>query len=144
MNLPATTVLEQCKNSFKQIRVNLIEATEALYRIKSEELWKETCSSFGEFVEQELQITQSFASKLLSNWQAYVIEGGVQKDELQGVDYEKLYLAQKLPFETIQEKLIRAKAWNRADIKAELAEKNGEPCPHTETIHICARCHQRV
>lgn len=140
-------ILEQCKRSFQDVRANLIEATEALYLIKSEELWKSECSSFGEFCEQELQISQSFASKLLSNWQHYVMDGHLHKDDLVGVDYEKLYLAQRLPTVMIDhftEKLEKAKRWSRSEIKAELAEKNGEECKHEHTITICAACNKRV
>lgn len=143
MNEPSTIILEQCKNSFKQIRVNLIEATEALYRIKSEELWKGEYGSFGVFVELELQISQSFASKLLSNWELYVVKGGLQKEQIQGVDYEKLYLAQKVEGDALT-KMTFAKTLSRSEIKAELAEKNGEPCEHPSKVEICTICHQRV
>lgn len=138
-------ILEHCASFFQGVRRNLIEATEALYRINSENLWESKYSSFTEYIETECQISASFASKLLKNWKYFVIEGGMKPKQLGAVDYEKAYLSINLPDMTPEQKLLRAETWSRSDLKAELAvDENGHECSHENIIKICEKCHKRI
>jgi len=137
-------ILETAASCFKQAQKNLIQGAALLYQINSEKTWESNYSSFGEFVEQECGISTSMASKLLKAYSFYAIEAKIPQQELENVDYEKLYLTTALKDMTPEEKLIRAKSWSRSEIKAELHQKDGKDCEHPETIHICATCHKRV
>lgn len=141
---PQTTILDQAAQCFTSARRNIYEGTALLYRIDQEKSWEGQFSSFGEYVEQECQLSQGYASKLLQSWKFYVIDGGLSQAKLNGVDAEKLYLALKLPDGTPEKRLIQAQTLSRQELRAELAEKDGEDCQHEQTVTICSRCHQRV
>jgi len=137
-------ILETAAGCFKQAQKNLIQGAAMLYRINSEKLWESNYSSFGEYVETECGISTSMASKLLKAYSFYAIEAKIPQQELESVDYEKLYLTVALKDLTPEEKLVRAKTWSRSEIKDELAQKDGKDCDHPETIRICSTCHKRV
>jgi hypothetical protein len=59
------------------------EGASLLYQIDQEKLWEGNYDSFGEYVEQECQLSQGYASKLLQSWKFYVIEGGLSQAKLQ-------------------------------------------------------------
>lgn len=143
MSSPATTILSDTSDLFKAVRRDLVRAAKLLWEISEKELWKGKFSSFGEYVETECGISQSFAAKLSSVWGHYVIKGGVLSAQLQKVDNEKLYLAMRLPMAPIQQ-LIRAESWSRSELKAEIASKGGPDCTHETQITICAKCHHRI
>lgn len=141
---PQTTILTDAAKCFTTARQNIYEGASLLYRINEENLWKEGYDSFGEFIEQECQLSQGYASKLIQSWKFYIVEGGLSHEKLNGVDAEKLYLALKLPDGTPEKRLIQAQTLSRQELRAELAEKDGVDCLHEKTITICASCHARV
>lgn len=141
--LPSLNLLETAATCFKQAQKNLIQGAALLYRINSEKIWESNYSSFGEYVEQECGISTSMASKLLKAYSYYAIESNIPQQELENVDYEKLYLTTALKDLTPEEKLVRAKSWSRSEIKAELSQKDGIDCAHPNKITICATCHAR-
>jgi hypothetical protein len=120
--LVPTLVLKAASQCFNRARQDFVAGARLLHEIKEKELWKTGYSSFGEYVEQECQISQSFAAKLTKVYEQYVLEGGVSESALQSVDAEKLYLALPLPG-TTHEKLEKAKLLSRSDIKEELSEQ---------------------
>lgn len=140
---PQTTILKDCSDCFSKARLNLMEGARLLYQIQEEKLYEGRFSSFGEYVEQELKVSQSFAAKLCKAYHFYAIEGGYSIKELQGIDSEKLYLSMNLPGNT-EEKLEKAKLLSRSEIKSELNVKEGKECEHITKITICASCHSRV
>lgn len=140
---PSTTILKETAELFAKARINLYYAAKRLYEIKEKDLWKGAYSSFGEYVESECQISQSFAAKLIRVHGHYVLEGGVKADQIREVDTEKLYLALRLPG-TPEAQLTRASTWTRSEIKAEIASQGGEECSHETTVTICAHCHARI
>lgn len=140
---PQTTILKDCADCFSKARQNLMEGAKLLYQIQEHKLFEGRFDSFGEYVEQELQISQSFAAKLCKAFHFYAIEGGYSIKELQGIDSEKLYLSMNLPGNT-EEKLEKAKLLSRSEIKAELGVREGRECEHLTKITICANCHLRV
>jgi len=141
---PQTTILTQAAQCFTTARQNIYEGAALLYKINEEGLWKDSFDSFGEYVEQDCQLSQGYASKLLQSWKFYVIEGGLSQAKLSGVDAEKLYLALKLPNGTPEKRLIQAQTLSRQELRAELTEKDGVDCQHETTITICASCHKRL
>lgn len=138
-----TQILDRAALLFTSVRKNLVAGAALLSKIRAESLYKPSYETFADFVEQECHISLSFASKLCSVYDGYVLEGGVRQEELQEIDHEKLYLALRLP-DTFAAKVHKAQLLSRSELKAELAEKDGVDCQHVTTIHICANCHKRV
>lgn len=141
-----TTILGDAAKCFKHARQNLYEGAALLYKIKEENLWDGKYSSFGEYVEQECQISAPRASQLTQMWKYYVIDGGVSKNRLVGIDVDKLYLAAKLPKGDMEQRLVKALEWNRDDLRAELHTVDGVECAHPKEkqVIICGCCGKRV
>lgn len=138
-----TIILQAAAACFNSARQSLIRGAGYLHHIKQQELWKESHESFGQYVESECHISQSFAAKLVKIYDHYVVAGGVSEQTLEGVDSERLYMALDLPG-TTHEQVEKARLLTRRELKAELHEKEGVDCPHPEIIRICAVCKQRV
>lgn len=141
MNL-SNTILKDAAECFTLARTNVVEGMSLLYQIHKDELWKDQYSSFSEYVEQECQLSKSYASKLLQVWEGYVIEGKVSPRNLGETDAERLYLVLRLPG-TIESKLIKAQTWNREDIISETRElKAGIHNHQWQEIHLrqCTKC----
>jgi len=133
---PALTILDETKKAFANYRESTIEAAACLYDVHTGEAWKEVAETWGTYVEQELGVSQSFASKLLTVYRHFCIEGNIPKKQLNGLDYEKAYLSAKLTG-TVEEQLAKARSLTRGELKL---EKNDEK-PHTgqfgEYCNIC-------
>lgn len=129
-------LLETTRESFSKVRRSIVEAMQYLWKVKETEAWKESYESFGEYVEQDLGISQGFASKLGTINKTYLLEGGLSHDKLEGVDYEKLYAASKLEG-TAEEKLAKAQTLSRSELKAEKSDET----PHTASFQeVCTVC----
>lgn len=123
---------------FEAVRASMVQAMVNLHEIKENELWRERFTSFGEFVEspEGLGISQGFASKLLTVHKTYLLEGGIAPEKLEGVDYERLYLARNIEGDA-ELKLESAKTLNRAEIKQNVSEAQ----PHeAEWVEYCKVC----
>lgn len=142
-NLPQDVVLTEAALCFIQARRNLIEGAAYLYQISTNSLWEGKFSSLGAYVEQECQLSQGYASKLIKAYEHYVVEGGLSQRKIEGTDPEKLYLAIALTG-TPEEQAMKAETLTRSELKQERAMKDDVECEHLTTIHICASCHQRV
>ncbi len=136
-------ILKETAACFNDARKNLISGAALLHKISSQSLYKPSYESFNDYLDQECHISPSFASKLISVFQAYVIEGQVKKSELVGIDHEKLYLAIGMKG-SFAEKVQKASLLSRSELKQELAEKDGVDCKHPTVITICSSCHARV
>lgn len=133
-------LLEETKEIFNTLRSGVVVAMQKLHRVKEEGVWDQVASSWGEYVESELGISQGFSSKLLSVNEHYLLSGAVSPEQITGIDYEKLYMARSLPG-TIEEQLSKAKTLTRRELKE---EKNDDtPCTHEE-IRICKHCGIRL
>jgi hypothetical protein len=132
--------LEKTKKLFENVRSSIVQAMQALHKVKESEQWKEVAPTFGEYVEQELGISQGFASKLLGNNQTYLLEGQVSPEKLAGIDYEKLYMARNLPG-SLEERIEKARLLSRRELRE---EKNDEVEHAHEAISICKTCHIRL
>lgn len=138
-----TTVLEEAADHFKSARTNILIGASLLYQIASERLWEAKYAKFGDYLEGECQISESYASKLIKSYKHYVVDGGLSPRNLEDTDLEKLYLAISLTGTPVQQ-AIKAETLTRSEIKAELSEKDGVECQHLQTLTICASCHARV
>lgn len=135
-------LLLKTKEAFAGVRSSIVEAMECLYQVKEQSAWESVADTFGEYVEQELGISQSFASKLLTVNRIYVIEGGVSQDKLKNIDYECLYLAGKTEG-TVHEKIEKARLLTRQELKLE--RNDAEATSHTHVpITICKVCNLRL
>lgn len=138
------TLLTQCREVFQDARKSIFEGIAMLHEIAEGKLWESGgFSTFGEYVEQELQLHPTQASRYLTSYKHFVIEGKQDFSLLKSTDPEKLYLASKLPMD-LEQQLMRATTWSRRDIKDELASKDGHDCKHEVTVQICTHCGKRV
>lgn len=137
--------VNDCIDTFKAIRRDMVDAMVRLAAVFAAKSWESKASSWGEFVESELQISQSSASKLLRVHEAYLISGTTKPAQLEGVDVEKLYLAIPLLKEQSPKQVIAtAKELSRSELKAEMASNGSEECKHEHQVTICSSCHARV
>ncbi len=135
-------LLEKTELAFKGVRKSMLEAAKYLHECKETEVWTQKYSSFGEFVESGLGISQSAASKLIKAYSYWVLEVKATHADLVDIPTENLYLAIGLKGND-ETKLEKARLLTRTELKEELAVKeNGEEHDH-EWIEICIRCHKR-
>jgi hypothetical protein len=139
-------ILHDCSSAFISARKNIYMGIAILYKIQQESLWEGQFSSLNEYIEQECQISKGYASKLLQSWKYFVVDGGVLRQNLIGIDPDKLYFALRLPKGTIEQRLVKAREWNREDLRAELAIVDGEECKHPldKRVSLCSACGKRV
>lgn len=128
------------KKAFSSARKSMVQAMQYLHAVYEEDAWKEVSTTWGEYLDTELGIAQSQASKLLSVHKYYLLEGELEPDEIAGVDYEKLNAARSLPG-TPEENLAKAKTLSRRELKEE--RNDTEETPH-EHIPCCAICRIRL
>lgn len=139
----AATILDLAPQCFSSARQSIIEGAGYLHQIRERNLWQGRASSFGEYVENECQLSQGYASKLLKAYEHYVLNGGLSRQDIAGVDPEKLYLAIALPG-TPQEQAIQAQTLSRSEIKTTAAATPEGECSHAAHITICAVCHKKL
>lgn len=132
-------ILTQCRELFLQARGSVVDAMPLLHKIAAEGLWSDKYSSFGEYLD-ECGISRSQASRLVSTYQHFAIEGGISSGELSQVDPERLYLAAKLDG-TPEEQYTKATILSRAELKEQdVFEKTGKE--HTCEFY-CKICHRK-
>lgn len=135
MELSTTALIAQTKDLLNAVRGSSIKIGENLYNIK-----QQVKTDWGDFLRDEFDISEGFASKLMSIHKAFVLEGGISQAKLETVDAEKLYLALKLEG-TPEEKIEKARLLTRRELKEEKTEE--EPHEH-EPITICRKCSLRL
>lgn len=106
----------------KQIETRFLELAARLYKIRSQELWKDDYESYQEFLDTS-RISPSQASMLYSIHKNYIVEGGLDRKRLVGVGYSNLYEA--IPFiekDGAEMALVKAETLTRDEIKDEVRE----------------------
>lgn len=132
-----TSLLDECIKSFQRVRGSMVEAMINLSAVFAAKEWESKYNSWGEFVEDGLQISESTASKMLKVNESYLLSGLVKPRELEGVDLEKLYLARSLEG-SAKERIEKARVLTRDELKQETKD---EVAPHAhQWIEICAVC----
>lgn len=139
---PTQTLLQETKQAFSMVKGSTLVAMQKLAEVKEKGAWESVSPNWGEYVEAELGISQSFASKLLTVHKAYLSDGGLQPLQLHGVDYERLYLARELPG-TPEQRVAMAKTLSRRELKETKVENSDHE--HTpKTITVCDTCGMRL
>ena len=137
-------IIEKTIGCFKDARQRVAEGMQYLYEINKSDIWDNgQYSSFTDFVESGCGISRGFASRLLSIYQHYVIEGKVSQGNLFDIDAQKLYLAIKLPGSPSNQ-LIKADTLTRRELQDELASDEFGDCTHEHTYTLCSRCHKKI
>lgn len=133
-------ILETCRNLFREARGLVSDAMPLLHKIFTEKLYEGKYSSFGEYVD-DCGISRSQASRLVSVYQHYAIEGGIK--DFGAVEPDRLYLAAKLPG-TPDQQLIKARHLSRDEIRAEVAVDEHGNEHECQPITICRVCNKRM
>lgn len=138
MELSTQTLLQETKEAFANVRGSVVVAMQRLYKVHESNAWEGVCSSWSEYVESELGISQSFASKLLSVNKHYLIDGGLSPENIAGIDYEKLNMVRSLPG-TLDEQLSMARTLSRTELKQ--TKNDIEETAHTPNwVTYCEIC----
>ena len=111
----------------KQIETRFLELGARLFKIKKENLWADTYDSYQEFLDAA-HINPGHASILASIHKHYVIEGGLDREDLAGIGYSNLYEAIPLiERDGIKKAVVKAETLTRSEIKDEVRDqKHGE------------------
>lgn len=120
-----STIIDETKDLLSEVRGSLIKVAQNLYLIKEK---YEDEKAWGSFCEEELGISQSFASKLLTVNRVYLVEGGLSPEAIENIDYERLYLARNIEG-SAELKAETARTLSRSEIKRNLNDEkphNGE------------------
>lgn len=137
MNTPSTSnLIVQTRDLLHAVRGSLIKVAQNLCEIRKEI----SSENWGHFLEGQFGISESFASKLLTVNRVYLLEGGLSPEKLEGIDYERLYMAAKLEG-TPEENVEKARLLTRRELKEERNDE--EPHEHQE-IKICRICSVRL
>ncbi len=133
-------LIEETRAIFAGVRAGLVKAMQNLHAIKESGEWTTVASTWGEFLEDQLKISQGFGSKLLTVHNHYLLEANISPEKLEGVDYECLYLAAKTEGSP-EEQIEKARSLSRRELREERNEK--EPHEHLP-IKICKVCSIRL
>jgi hypothetical protein len=107
----------------KSIETRFLELGARLYKIREERLWEGTFNSFEDFL-AEIKMTKGNASILASVHKNYVLEGGIEPQQLAGIPYSNLYEAIPLiEKEGVTSAAVKAETLTRSEIKDEVQEK---------------------
>lgn len=136
MNTPSTSnLITQTRDLLHSVRASLIKVAQNLYEIRKEI----SSENWGHFLEGQFGISESFASKLLTVNRVYLLEGGLSPEKLEGIDYERLYLARNLDM-PVELKVENARTLTRSEIKKNV--NDGEKKPHEPVwVTYCDVCH---
>lgn len=81
-------LIRETRELVKGMRADMAKVARNLYYLYSHpETWEGRHDSWGDFLEKEIGLDQGFASRLRTNYEHYVIEGGLSDKQIQGVDH---------------------------------------------------------
>jgi hypothetical protein len=130
-------LIEETRSLLNAARGSSIKIGENLYTLKQS---LEAGTDWGDLLRDEFDISDSFASKLISIHRVFVVEGGLSPAKLEGIDGEKLYLALKLDG-TAEENVAKALKLTRRELREERADDDGHI---HEAVEICKTCGIRM
>jgi hypothetical protein len=131
-------LMNECVEAFRGVRRSVWDAARLLYQVRDEHAATGQTEAFSVFVEDQCGISRGFASKLLSAYEHFVIKGDVSPEKLAGIDYEKAYMAIKLPG-TPEKQLSQALTLSRAELRQEREEVGDHE--HAWICRICGIKH---
>lgn len=134
-------LLQRTEELFHSARVATIEAAAALYEVRETKVWETKHESWSEYVDT-LGISKGQASKLLTVFEHFAIEGRLLHAKLAQVEPDRLYWASKLEG-TPKEQFEKALVLSRGELREQqFFEENGEE--HVcEWIEVCRLCNKR-
>lgn len=136
--LSTQDLISSTRDLLNAVRGSSIKIGENLHLIKQN---TDASVNWGDLLRDEFDISESFASKLMSIYKGFVVEGGMPREALEGIDSEKLYLALKLDG-TAEEKIAKAQTLTRRDLREERVDDGHVHSGETVLIHKC--CGMRV
>lgn len=124
-------VIEETRKYLGGVRQVLIKVAANLHFLRENDNrpWAEVC--------EDLDISQGFSSKLISVYQHFILEGGIDPSTIADIDAEKLYLSQKTQG-SVDEQIARARTLTRGELKIERQEN--DPCAHENHGDCCYDC----
>lgn len=128
-----TSLIEQTRNLLNAVRGSSIKIGENLYTLKQS---LEAGTDWGDLLRDEFDISESFATKLISIHRVLRVEGGLSQAKLEGIDSEKLYLSLKLTG-SAEEKLAKATTLTRRELREERVDDGHVHSGELVTIHRC-------
>lgn len=135
MELSTETLIAETRELWNAGKKVMIQVAYNLLKIRDSEEWeKYEHKTFQQFCQNELDISQSQASKLIQVADYYLDK--YTPEQIGACDYERLYASTKLPG-TPEENLSKALTWSRDDFKKEKAELT----PHDfKEVCYCSIC----
>lgn len=129
-------VVQETKNLLGSVRQSLVKVAANLHFLRESGEFE---GKFGQYAEEEFGLSQSMTSKLLTIYSAWIVRAGLSQEQIENVDYEKLYgYVPLLEGKEPEVALAEVTSWSRKDIKDEKQEKT--PCAHTEVHKVCTAC----
>lgn len=135
MTLLNTNLVEETRQLLNAVRGSSIKIGQNLYELRDT---LDPQTDWATFIRDEFDISDSFASKLITIHRVLVLEGGLSQEKLEGIDQEKLYLASRLEG-TPEEKLAKARTLTRSELKQ--TKNDEESTPHGfKKVCYCGIC----
>ena len=135
----STDILTETIKLFHSARASLLEAAAGLYQVRQTEAWSGRYNDFNEFLEA-CQIDRTQASRLITVYEHYCINGGYSVSQLTGTNPERLYLARKSS-ESLEEQVANAQTHTVAGLK----DAHNQLNPHDpDPITICGVCKMKL
>lgn len=125
MNDLIPALIQETRDLWNQGRKVMIQVAFNLSKIRESDAWGDF-KTFPQFCENELGISQSQTSKLLTVAEYFLRE--YTPEQIGPCDYEALYMAAKLPG-TVEENLAKAKTLKRSELRA--VREEIAPCEHS-------------
>lgn len=134
-----TDDVDECISVFNKGRKLTIEAMVRLYSVFVAKTWESKASTWTEFVEVDLQISGTSASKMIGVYEKFLLTETLKPAQLENTTIDRLYAAiPLLKDNSLKEVLVIAETLNPEDIRKTI---KGEPEKHVHKwIEICAIC----
>lgn len=133
MTTLTTSLIEQTRSLLNAVRGSSIKIGENLYTLKQS---LEAGTDWGNLLRDSFDLSESQASKLITVYKLYVLEGGISPAKLEGIDTERLYLAKSLEG-SVEEKLAKATTLTRRELREERVDDGHVHSGELVTIHRC-------
>lgn len=135
---PIDELIEQTRALLNAVRGSSVRIGQNLYELKAD-LPKD--QNWGEFLRDQFDIGESFASKLMKIHKVFVLDGGLSTEDIEGIDGEKLYLSAGLEGSAL-ERVSKARTLTRRELKDCRVDDGHVHSGETVEIHKC--CGMRV
>lgn len=128
-------LIEETQSLLGNVRQSLVRIGRNLYFLRKTGAYEK----FGEWAHEQFDISASMTSKLMSEYENWVVKMGFTVEEIEHIDHEKLYgYIPLLEGKTKEQALAEVQTWSRKDIKEEKQEK--APCFHPRIEKMCVEC----